>query len=244
MLRVPTVVGTIRRRFLLNFRIDAATLNDYLPAPFRPQLVGGWGVGGICLIRLEGIRPKNLPLPESLGIDSENAAHRFAVEWDAGGTVKTGVYIPRRDTDSRLNHLAGGRIFPGVHYLARFDIQKAGDEYAIDVRSEDGDVTVRAHAAPQSTWAAESCFASLAEASAFFEAGSLGYSNTHRPDVYDGLILDARNWAVEAMTARDVHSSFFSDTSIFPEGSVEFDHALFMHDIEHEWRSTDDLCAS
>ena len=39
----------------------------------------------------------------------ENAAHRIAVEWDDGGTIRTGVYIPRRDSSSYLNVLAGGR---------------------------------------------------------------------------------------------------------------------------------------
>ena len=103
----------------------------HLPPPFRPQLVNGYAIGGICLIRLGQVRPRWFPLP--IGLRSENAAHRIAVEWDAppgsdGAHSKSdqrqGVYIPRRDTDSRLSSLAGGRIFPGEHHLATFDVSE------------------------------------------------------------------------------------------------------------------------
>ena len=49
----------------------------------RPQLVEGRAVAGICLIRLGSLRPKGLPA--SLGVTTENAAHRIAVEWDQDG---------------------------------------------------------------------------------------------------------------------------------------------------------------
>jgi len=47
-------------------------------------------------------------------ISSENGAHRIAVEWEENGTLKEGAYIPRRDTSSTLNSLAGVTIFPGA----------------------------------------------------------------------------------------------------------------------------------
>jgi len=100
-MKLPTIRGIIDRRILANFRIDAERMAAALPAPFRPQLHQGWAIGGICLIRLKNIRPSFWPLP--WGIGSENAAHRIAVEWDVDGQTQQGVYIPRRDTDSRLN---------------------------------------------------------------------------------------------------------------------------------------------
>lgn len=36
------------------------------------------------------------------------------------------MFIPRRDTDSRLSTLVGGRLVPGEHYLARFKGQRGG----------------------------------------------------------------------------------------------------------------------
>src|SRR5688572_22191214 len=104
-MKIPVLRGLIERRILVNYRVDPGVLAPLLPAPFRPRLVGGFGMAGICLIRLRGVRPRLFP--SWLGISSENAAHRVAVEWDEGGVVREGVYVRRRDTDSRLNALAG-----------------------------------------------------------------------------------------------------------------------------------------
>src|SRR5438105_3781853 len=106
-MQVPVIRGVIDRRILVNFRVDAAVLARLLPAPFRPKLVNGAGMAGVCLIRLRDIRPRSVP--PFLGLSSENAAHRVAVEWDQDGDTREGVFIPRRDTSSRLNTLAGGR---------------------------------------------------------------------------------------------------------------------------------------
>src|SRR5205823_1046355 len=103
-MRLPIIQGLIERRILVNYRVDSEVLRRILPAPFRPQLIAGFGMAGICLIRLKQIRPEYLPA--WLGIRSENAAHRVAVEWDDHGDLRQGVYIFRRDTNSRLNALA------------------------------------------------------------------------------------------------------------------------------------------
>jgi hypothetical protein len=39
-----------------------------------------------------------------------------------------------------------------------------------------------------------------------------------------------------------VESSFFEDRSLFPAGSVEFDCALVMRGIDHEWHGQETLC--
>jgi hypothetical protein len=87
-----------------------------------------------------------------------------------------------------------------------------------------------------------SIFGSLGEASAFFEAGSLGYSATHDLGRYDGLELCCHNWHVEPLEVDEVTSSYFDDTSLFPPGSIELDCALLMRGIEHEWHGRPDLC--
>ena len=88
-MKVPTIRGLIDRRVLAIFRVAPDALRQILPAPFRPQLVDGFGIAGICLIRLKHARPKGSP--SLVGISSENAAHRIAVEWDAGGKIRCGV---------------------------------------------------------------------------------------------------------------------------------------------------------
>ena len=121
--------GVIERRMLVNYRVDAAVLAALLPAPFRAKLHRGHGMVGICLIRLRGIRPGGVPA--ALGFSSENAAHRTAVEWDHEGATREGVYVRRRDTSSRLNALVGGRIFPGIHSHARFDVRETADRFEV-----------------------------------------------------------------------------------------------------------------
>ncbi|MBL4704165.1 MAG: DUF2071 domain-containing protein, partial [Flavobacteriales bacterium] len=74
---IPKIKGIIDRRILINYQIDKDVLEKYLPKPFKPKLVKGKGIAGICLIRLKEIRPKGLP--RQIGIPSENGAHRIAV---------------------------------------------------------------------------------------------------------------------------------------------------------------------
>lgn len=97
-MQIPVIQGVIDRRILVNYRIDPLILAQILPPPFEPKLVNGFGIAGICLIRLKEIRPKYFP--GFLGLSSENAAHRIAVEWRTNGLRQEGVYIPRRDTSS------------------------------------------------------------------------------------------------------------------------------------------------
>jgi hypothetical protein len=105
----PRLSSVIERRLLVNYRADPQAAAELLPAPLRPQQVGGWAVAGICLIRLGQVRPHWIP--GRFGLCSENAAHRIAVEWDGPRGLETGVYIARRDSESAVNVLAGGRLF-------------------------------------------------------------------------------------------------------------------------------------
>lgn len=239
-MRIPAIRGLIDRRVLINFRVDAKVLSHVCPSPFRPQVVNGFGVAGICLIRLKHIRPKFLP--SFFGIASENAAHRIAVEWDANGGTQTGVYIPRRDTSSRLNAFAGGRLFPGVHHHARFDVRETENDYHIAMDSIDGSAHVSVDGHTSAGWPANSVFANVAECSKFFEAGSVGYSPANSSQVFDGLELRTLHWHVQPLDVTYVRSSFFDDPDVFPAGSVSLDNALLMRGIDHEWHSRESLC--
>lgn len=242
-MKIPVIRGLIERRILVNYRVDPAVLAAQLPAPFRPQLVHGHGMVGICLIRLRGVRPRGLPA--WLGFRSENAAHRAAVEWDdQQGITRQGVYVRRRDSNSRFNALVGGRVFPGFHHHARFTIDEANEHWNVALKSADGvmSLSVRTHRAKGLP--SDSIFRSLDEASNFFAAGSLGYSDKRRAGEYQGLELRCRNWQVEPLAVDEVRSSYFDDESLFPRGSIRFDNALLMRGIEHEWHGHGDLCCT
>ncbi len=240
-MRIPTMRGVIDRRILANFHIDPDVLANVLPSPFRPKLVNGKGIAGICLIRLKHIRPRFVP--SYLGLSSENAAHRIAVEWNQNGQKYEGVYVPRRDTSSRLNTLVGGRIFSGVQHHARFTAEELGDNYSVIMDSDDGAAHVAVEGHLTDLLPNESVFGSVQDASDFFKYGSLGYSDTRTSGSYDGLELHTDNWNVEPLAIDRVESSFFEDGSLFPAGTVEFDCALLMRNIEHEWRGQPTLCA-
>jgi hypothetical protein len=238
-MRLPVIEGLIRRRILVNFRVDPEVMQRSLPSPFRPKLHAGYAIAGICLIRLEQIRPKGLPA--FMGITSENAAHRIAVVWDnPSNETCEGVYIPRRDTGSLLNHVAGGRIFPGEHQLADFDVTDNGTQISMSIRARDDSMSVDLRAKDSDEFPNSSCFASLAQSSTYFEGGSVGYSATADCCRLDGIRLETFAWQVRPLAVDQVESSYFSSQT-FPGGSVAFDHALIMRDVRHEWHGVEDL---
>jgi hypothetical protein len=239
MLRLPTIQGIIRRRLLVNFQVDPEAIQRQLPARFRPKLHNDAAVAGICLIRLEHIRPKGWP--QFAGMTSENAAHRIAVVWDDEGTVREGVFIPRRDTDSTFNHLLGGRLFPGEQHRASFEVQESDAKISLAMRSEDNAVAVRVEGSTGAALPSSSIFKSLRAASSFFESGSLGLSVTSDPQRLDSIALKTEEWRVEPLDVAEVYSSYFADEARFPKGSALFDHALLMRNIKHEWKSAPDL---
>lgn len=239
-MKIPAIRGRIDRRILVNYQVAPEILAQFLPSPFRPKLVGTSGIAGVCLIRLKEIRPRLVP--SRCGVSSENAAHRIAVEWTSDGQSHEGVYIPRRDTSSRFNTLVGGRLFPGLHHPAHFDVHEEAGFYSVALHSKDGNVRLEVAGRLAGELPKESVFSSLEEASVFFERGAIGYSATSNPGSFDGLELRSFNWHLEPLVVERVYSSFFSDETIFPKGSVRFDCALLMRDIEHEWHAKEPLC--
>jgi len=234
-MHIPVIQGTIRRRILANYRVDPSVVEKLLPRPFRPKLIQQYAMVGICLIRLEHIRPRFFQ--PAIGIHSENAAHRIAVEWLDHGILREGVYIARRDSDSWVNTLVGGRLFPGEHHHAQFTTIDDHPTVSVHFRSDDHkvQVTVKGHSTPELP--GTSVFPSLQLASAFFAGGALGYSVTHDPNLLDGIELKSRMWHVEPLEVEHITSSYFEDATLFPPGAITFDCALLMRNIPHEWHS-------
>ncbi|MCY0978457.1 hypothetical protein PGH12_03555 [Chryseobacterium wangxinyae] len=177
-------------------------------------------------------RYKTKGFADFLGVNSENGAHRIAVEWDENDEVKSGVYIPRRDTSLLLNTFVGGRIFPGKHHLAKFNVKEGAGNYHVDFFSSDR-TQISIDATETDNFNDNSIFENLENASGFFEKGDLGYSPNRNN--FDGLRLNAYEWKVQPLNVSVVKSSFFEDETIFPKGSVKFDNALLMRNVEHEW---------
>jgi hypothetical protein len=235
-MKIPTIEGIIDRRILINYTVDKGVIQKVIPTPFAPMTYNGRAIVGICLIRLIHLRPKGFPA--FVGLSSENGAHRIAVKWSQNGIEKEGVYIPRRDSSSRFNHLVGGRFFPGRHHLAKFEVRESGGHYAVSFKSDD-DTSLSIDAIKAKKFNPNSIFKDLDKASDFFKTGAVGYSPNK--DRFDGLKLETFEWKVSPLQVNSVRSSFFENERIFPKGSVEFDNALLMTGIKHEWQSVEEV---
>lgn len=231
-MKIPTIHGIIERRMLVNYIAEPEFVEKILPKPFRPKLYNGKAIVGICLIRLKNIKPKGFP--NFIGVNSENGAHRIAVEWDENGEIKEGVFIPRRDTSLKLNAIVGGKIFPGKHYLAKFKVIEEKNHFHLDFTSSD-ETKIEIDAHLTDTLNESSIFKTIENISQFFEKGSVGYSPNGKD--FDGLKLETYKWEVKPLNVEKVSSSFFEDKNIFPEGTIKFDSAILMENIEHEWKS-------
>ena len=132
--------------------------------------------------------------------------------------AREGVYIPRRDTGSLVNHLVGGRLFPGEHQRATFDVVEAAPQIALRMRSADGRVEIDIVGREAERMADSSVFRSVGDASAFFEPGSVGYSATASGSRLDGVVLKTESWSVAPLAIERAHSSYFEDTGDVSEG--------------------------
>lgn len=177
------------------------------------------------------------------GVTSENAAHRVAVEWDSPEGPVTGVYIPRRDTSSRLGVLLGGRLFPGWQHRATFRVKEGDGRYRIELSSRDGEVAVAVTAHGAEGVMGGSIFASMDEASAFFRCAPLGYAATPTSGVFDGVALTAEKWAIAPLHLDEARSSFFDDPDRFPPGTAVADSAFLMANLDTTWRAQPKLSA-
>ena len=168
--------SVIERRLLVNYRVDPEVAARLLPAPLQPQLVNGWAVAGICLIRLGRLRPSWAP--GWAGLRTENAAHRIAVEWDAPDGRKSGVYLPRRDSDSAATVLAGRHLFPGEYHYASFVVRETAQFLHVAFASTDGTTAAALDVRLARQLRGSALFADTQAASHFFRHGSAGFSAT------------------------------------------------------------------
>jgi len=231
------VTGIIDHRILINYRVDPDVMQRVLPEGFEPKLVNGYAIGGICQVSLSQMRPKGLPA--GLGTSSHNAAHRIAVKCAQG----EGVYVPRRDTNSFLNTLSGGRLFPGAYSKADFDITQSSDHYRLHIENNTSGIILSIEAEICKEISPTSIFKSTDDISTFFKSGNMGWSpntSTTSSKTYDAIELITEKWNMTPMCASKTYSGFFSNTETFPEGAVEFDSAMIMKNIPHSWVAKDE----
>ena len=72
----------------------------------------------------------------------------------------------------------------------------------------------------------------------------MGYSATASGRHFDGIALHTASWKVAPFDVEYARSSYFTDSSRFPEGSIELDCGLIMRDIQHEWSPMPEMRAT
>jgi Uncharacterized conserved protein (COG2071) len=236
--KIRNVDCVIERRLLVNFAVRPDQVARHLPNGLRPQLVGGVGVAGICLLRLRELRPHGVP--STWGLTTENVAHRFAVEWEEDGVTRNGVYVPRRDSSSGLSALAGGRLFPGSHLRASIRVRESEHDLVISVHNDKQPMSMRI-SARDATSLGSSLFGSLEEATDFFRRGSLGYSPALSGSCLEGVQLQCERWETTPVVINEIYSSFFEDPKNFEPGSVVLDSGLVMRNLPARWHAAGEL---
>ena len=78
-----------------------------------------------------------------------------------------------------------------------------------------------------------SVFDSTDEVSEFFKTGNIGWSSRGDSNKFDAIELKTVEWRMEPLNVKESFSAYFSDTSRFPDGSVEFDSAMIMRNLKH-----------
>jgi hypothetical protein len=81
-MKIPRIIGNIDRRILINYQVEKDVLSKYLPNPFRPKIVNGKGMAGICLIRLKG----------SIKFDNALLMKKIEHEWHSLKEIKSGFH--------------------------------------------------------------------------------------------------------------------------------------------------------
>jgi hypothetical protein len=222
-----TLRAQVRRRLLISYRVDAEVAQSLIPDVFRPQIVDGSAVAGICMIGLQSVRPGWFR--PRVGFRTENVAHRIAVEWDENGETRNGVYIVERHSSSLVPVLAGGRLFPGVQKRARFELDETTSRFRVRMAAPGTSVAVDVQLGGDWT---STLFPNVEAASTFHEQGAVGWSPRRDGHGVEPLELTSKEWAVEPGQVISVESSYFD---ALPAGAATLDSVVVMRDIPFFW---------
>jgi hypothetical protein len=232
-MRAPALRGRIDRRISVFYRLDPMAARELLPAPLRPRLVRGWALGGVCILRLARMRPRMLPIP--LGLASELAWHRIAVEWEEDGRPMHGHYLLRSETDSRLAPFPGARLVPSPDDCTRIEVRSS--DAALTARVESGDGTTDLDlAASLGGWRSDALFKSANAARASIASGHVVWDGDEQGEL-EGVELRSTGGTAQGLEVVRLASTWFDDRARFPLGTAALDCAIVVRDADHEWHA-------
>ncbi|MEM7367373.1 MAG: hypothetical protein AAF587_02160 [Bacteroidota bacterium] len=236
------VEGLIEWKILINYKVELGVLQRFLPQPFFPRSIRGFGLVGIAVTKQKGLRSVGVPL--SVGFSSMIVEHQIAASWENAGKLCHGLYIPRRDTSSLLQMMVGDRLSGGMHHLSRIRARIRYDRYTLGMRSIDQQgVKVQLMAKLTDRFPMGSVMKELETAVDFFESGKIAYSPLYKKSVFEGIAWQAKDYSIQPLRVERLNGNYWEELAGFPAKSVFFDHALLIQGAPHQWNHIPELIA-
>jgi hypothetical protein len=235
------MVGDVRERFLLTYRVDPRAVRALAPGPFEPVVRDGVAFAGVCLVEMRGMRPRGLPA--RLGFADHEAVYRLIVEYESPtlGRLR-GIVAPRSDAAHPLI-VVGGRFLShyGFHH-ARIEKRRRGNHVLLRHRTADGGGDLDAELAVDPERRAlplGSCFASLDDAVDFLVGMRHSFSWDRRRQVVHRSLIRHAPWTMSvALPLRPPRLAYFAGEPFRHYGGAELDSVLQMRDVPHVWGAT------
>jgi hypothetical protein len=224
---LPSVRARMRERYIVNVRVPPDALADELPGCLDPQEVNGWGIASFCLLDLRRI--SIAPLPPIIGPRSMSCAARYAVLDEAGAPS---VFVPERQTASRLGAWFTRRGFSAPHGLVEIDVSTHQDGGA-EVHVRDGDKNVfggwlRPRARVESL-----AFDGVDDFAAFLAMGERSYGQSRHDGRLTVLDLHKSDAGYEPQNVERISGSFIEHWKAV---GGEVDSAFRTTDARYEWK--------
>jgi uncharacterized protein YqjF (DUF2071 family) len=235
------MVGVVRERFLLTYRVDSRAVRVLAPAPFQPVVRDGMAFAGVCLVEMRAMRPAGVPA--ALGFSYHEAVYRLVVEYTSAvhGQLR-GIVAPRADANHAAIALGGRLLSHYSFHLARIQKQRWDDLVALRHRTLDGrgnlDALFAVDVARQQL-PAESCFTSVPDAVEFLVGMQHSFSWDARHGVVHRSVITHAPWAMSvALPVRPPRLAYFAGEPFSRYGGAELDSVLYMRDVPHVWSAS------
>ena len=196
----------------------------FLPAPFRPK-VAGYGLAGICLIRMAG---SGRAAPSRSSASSENARPCVSprgLRPDGGDRASTS----RAVHDLRLVAFAAPRFFPGVHYMAKFQVEERPTRF---VQIGQAESAILRPGGPAGRGVAGRRCSLVGGGVRVLPRRATATPTPCAAGKFEGVELRIPSWEVKPLGRRKGHVRLLRRPGAFPAGTAEFDNALLMRDGE------------
>ena len=226
-----------RASLVLAYALPAPVLQPLLPAGLTLDTYGDLGFLAIALVETRQLRPSFLPA--SFGLNFFLSGYRIFTRYrtPAGRTLR-GLRILRSDTNRRSMQMFGNLLTHYHYERSRFQIQRTGQKYEVQVTTPDGRADLHVEAdisshAPQLPTG--SPFTDLREARKF--AGPLPFTFDYEKQTHSIIRVEGvrQQWNPRPVSVA-VHRNAFLDQDPFRSAGAVLANAFFLEDVPYSWR--------